>query len=311
MSAIQQSKSLNTIIMKLSEKTKIGILAILALILVYFGINYLKGINLLKKPNIYHVSFEEVHNVNKASPVLIDGYKVGIVKDMIFDFKKGRGITLVLDLVSDMKVEKGTSVAIKQTALSGAEVHLSRPEQGGQGYHSVGDTLLASPGSGDILAMTNNKIMPAIVNLLPKADSLLSSLTRLANSSEFSTILLSLELSAKELNKSMAQINQVVRRDFDPMMANLNETAGNIKQVSETLSKVDMDRIHQTLSDLSAMTHELKRAVAQLEKTDNTAGLLLNDDKLYKRIDSLANSADMLMKDIRENPKRYVHFSIF
>ncbi len=297
---------------KLNQKTRIGIFALLALLLVYIGINYLKGINLFKRDNLYYVVFEEVHNVKRASPVLIDGYKVGIVKDIEFDFEKGHGIKVELDIDSKMKLERGTQATINQTALSGAEIHLLCPAGRKSGeYLNSGDFLPAAQSTGDLLAMANTKIMPAIVDLLPKADSLLTSLTNLANSSEFGTILRSLERSAKELNKSMIEINQIVRRDFDPMMSNLSHTAANAKEITESINKVDMAKLDKVLSNLNDLTGELKATTEQLRKQDNTAGRLLTEDQLYQRVDSLVNSAEMLMRDIRQNPKRYVHFSLF
>lgn len=294
--------------MKITKETKIGLLAILALAILYAGINYLKGLNLFKKKNTYYAYFENVNNVNEASPVLIDGYKVGIVTKINFDYKKGHGAYLVCDLDPQVKLTKGTKVSISQTALSGAEIILNLPETSQASYYTPGDTLETISG-GDIFSKTA-KIIPAVAEILPKVDSLVVSINKLINRQEITDILISLNNSAKQLSNAMAKINKSADK-IDPILMNTNATVEQFKGVGEKINQIDFEKINPTLQNLQEMTSELRKVTEQLKKKDNTAGLMLNDDRLYHRIDSLANSADQLMRDIKEHPKRYVHFSVF
>lgn len=294
--------------MKLTKETKIGLLAIVALAILYAGISYLKGLNLFKKKNTYYAYFENVNNVNEASPVLIDGYKVGIVTKINFDYDKGHGAYLVCDLDPKVKLMKGTRVSISQTALSGAEIYLNRPETPTSSYYISGDTLPTGQG-GDIFSKTA-KIIPAVADLMPKIDAMITSITNLLNRQEIGNILASLQATADKLDQTMAKLNSASGQ-LDPMLSNANNAITGINGLTEKVNKIDFESINPTLKNLQEMTNELKQVTEQLKKKDNTAGLMLNDDKLYHRLDSLANSADELMKDLKKNPKRYVHFSLF
>ena len=148
--------------MRISKTTKIGALTLIALFLLYFGLNYLKGFNVFKRANVYYAAFPEVKNVNIASPVLVNGYKVGVVKSLSFDYKNGRSIVVGIDLESEYRMPKGSHLAIHQTALSGAELRIIQGDPR-DGYLNPGDTI-RSETPDDIMSVTSNKIVPSVVN---------------------------------------------------------------------------------------------------------------------------------------------------
>ena len=245
--------------MKIKKEVQIGLLAIIALVICYVGINFLKGIEVFKKSTTYYAHFENLSSVTVATPVIASGFKVGTVRDVQFDYTRGYGATVELALDPHVRVTRNSQIKIKTNPLSGAELVLSLASTSGD-LLSEGDTIASISPSGDLLSVASEQILPAVNNMMPTITSTLERLNALLNTFT----------------------QQLTRVQLDSIVLSLQKTTDQLQQVS-----------------------------AQLRSRDNTAGLLLNDPSLYNRLDSLVGSADKLMRDLKENPKRYVHFSVF
>ena len=174
-------------------------------------------------------------------------------------------------------------------------------------YLNEGDTIPSVSPTGDLLSVATEQILPAVNNMIPTINATLVRLNTLLNDKQIDTMLMSLTASTAQLNGMMANLNRT-SSSLAPVVSNVEGLTSNLNTFSRQLTAVQLDSM---LLALQKTTDQLQQVSAQLRSRDNTAGLLLNDPSLYNRLDSLVGSADKLMRDLKENPKRYVHFSVF
>ena len=292
--------------MKFKKEVQIGLLTVLALVLGYIGINYLKGIEIFKKTTTYYAHFDNLNSVTVATPVIVSGFKVGSVRDVRFDYSRGYGATVELALDPHIRVSPTSIVKIKMNPLSGSELILTINGQDARAL-SDGDTIPSVSPAGDLLSVATEQILPAVNNMMPTITQTLVRLDTLLHDKSIDSVLLALKGSSMQLHAMMAALNQS-SQSLKPVMDNVHGMTGNLNAFSAQLTQLKLDSMMQHLNET---TRQLQQVTAQLRSKDNTAGLLLSDPSLYNRLDSLVNSADRLMRDLKENPKRYVHFSVF
>ena len=292
--------------MKRKKEVQIGLLAILAIALAYVGINFLKGIEIFKKSTTYYAHFDNLNSVTVATPVLVSGFKVGTVRSVSFDYARGYGATVELSLDPHVRITPESQVRIKMNPLSGSELVLEIAPKGTQ-YLAEGDTIPSISPQGDLLSVATDKILPEVANMMPTINATLERLNALLNDKNIDSTLLGLNLASQQLHGMVAGLNQTTHR-LDPVISNVGQMTSNLATFSGQLSSMHLDSL---MLSLQSTTAQLQQVSQQLRSKDNTAGLLLNDPALYIRLDSLVRSADHLMRDLKENPKRYVRLSIF
>ena len=292
--------------MKFKKEVQIGLLTVLALVLGYIGINYLKGIEIFKKTTTYYAHFDNLNSVTVATPVIVSGFKVGSVRDVRFDYSRGYGATVEMALDPHVRVSSKSVVKIKMNPLSGSELVLTINGQDARAL-SDGDTIPSVSPAGDLLSVATEQILPAVNNMMPTITQTLVRLDTLLHDKSIDSVLLALKGSSMQLHAMMAALNQS-SQSLKPVMDNVHGMTGNLNAFSAQLTQLKLDSMMQHLNET---TRQLQQVTAQLRSKDNTAGLLLSDPSLYNRLDSLVNNADRLMRDLKENPKRYVHFSVF
>ena len=292
--------------MKFKKEVQIGLLTVLALVLGYIGINYLKGIEIFKKTTTYYAHFDNLNSVTVATPVIVSGFKVGSVRDVRFDYSRGYGATVEMALDPHVRVSSKSIVKIKMNPLSGSELVLTINGQDARAL-SDGDTIPSVSPAGDLRSVATEQILPAVNNMMPTITQTLVRLDTLLHDKSIDSVLLALKGSSMQLHAMMAALNQS-SQSLKPVMDNVHGMTGNLNAFSAQLTQLKIDSMMQHLNET---TRQLQQVTAQLRSKDNTAGLLLSDPSLYNRLDSLVNNADRLMRDLKENPKRYVHFSVF
>nr|WP_314661629.1 MlaD family protein [uncultured Porphyromonas sp.] len=292
--------------MKFKKEVQIGLLTVLALVLGYIGINYLKGIEIFKKTTTYYAHFDNLNSVTVATPVIVSGFKVGSVRDVRFDYSRGYGATVEMALDPHVRVSSKSIVKIKMNPLSGSELVLTIDGQDTR-ILSDGDTISSISPAGDLLSIATDQILPSVNNMMPTITQTLVRLDTLLHDKSIDSVLLALKGSSMQLHAMMAALNQS-SQSLKPVMDNVHGMTGNLNAFSAQLTQLKLDSMMQHLNET---TRQLQQVTAQLRSKDNTAGLLLSDPSLYNRLDSLVNNADRLMRDLKENPKRYVHFSVF
>lgn len=289
-----------------TKEAKIGLVSIISLALLYFGINYLKGINLFQPTNYYFIAFKNVKDVTVSSPVYVEGFKVGLVRDIVYDYDSVDKITVEVSLDKDMRISQGSYITIVNNFLSGAELHIHLNKYSKE-YLKPGATLEGRM-SDDMMQSIQQKILPQVEVMLPKIDSILGGLQTLVNHPALAQSLDHIEKTTGMLETSTRQLNQMLNRDVPGIMSNLQTMTANFSEVSNNLKSLDLA---STVHSINATLDNLKLTTDKLNSKDNSIGLLLNDKTLYDNLNSTTENASKLLLDLRENPKRYVHFSVF
>ena len=305
--------------MKIKNEVRIALVAVIGIMLLFFGMQFLKGLDLFSSDTPYKMKFDDISGLSASSPIYADGFRVGTVKGIDYDFNKRGDITVDVGINKEMQIPEGTRAEIVSDLLGNVQVNLLMDR-------SV-EKLLAPGGliDGTINdgAMGQVKSMvPAIQQMLPKLDSILTNVNALLANPNIAASLHNVNLITSDLTNSTRQLNQIlaqVNQQFpqlmgktDRLLDNANGTmasaGGMIANVNGKLDGVDvaatMQKVEQTLANVQQLTDKLNDKKGSL-------GLLMNDNALYDNLSSTVRDADSLLVNLKAHPKRYVHFSIF
>lgn len=291
--------------MKINKEVKIGVAGIVALFLLVYGINYLKGIHLFKPSSYFYVKFENVNGLSKSSPVFADGYRVGLVRELYYDYTRPGNVVAEIDVDPELRIPKGSTAELAAEMLGGVKMTLLLANNPRERYE-VGDTI---PG------YFNNGIMgqaagmvPQVERMLPKLDSILSSLNALLANPALPATLGNVQTLTANLATTTRRLDDLMANDLPRLAGKLDTIGENFVAISNNLKEVDyalaMQKVDATLANVKQLTDKLN-------SKDNTVGLLLNDSALYNNLNATSANAASLLEDLRLHPKRYVHFSLF
>ena len=291
---------------KFSKEIKIGIAAIISITLLYIGVNYLKGINLFKPANYYYISCSNVKDINISTPIFVDGFKVGLVRGVEYDYSPANKITLEVSLDKGMKINKGSYVSIESTLLSGAELHLQLNKYVSE-YLNPGDFMEGHVKNG-MMSSVENDILPMIADMLPKIDSILTGLQALVNNPALSQSLSNLERTTKQLEVSSQSLSTFLKNDVPEISSNLKTATSSLSLFSDNLNNLNLE---QSINSLNSTIGNLNSLTLKLNSNNGSLGLLLNDTSLYNNLNRTLDNASGLLLDVKQNPKKYVRFSLF
>jgi phospholipid/cholesterol/gamma-HCH transport system substrate-binding protein len=288
-----------------SKEMMIGLVTAVSLVILYVGVNYLKGIKVFQPVNHYFVRMPNVSELQRSSPVYIDGFKIGVVNAIDFQFDNKDFITVQVNLDKQVRVPVGSYFALKSGLTSGAYLDLLLNKYV-ETYYAIGDTLDGSSAPG-MMDQISGTLMPQVENILPRLDSILQGIQIIVNHPAFVQSLEHISATTASLENSSQQLNLMLK-DLRPMLTNLNQTSSDLAVFSGKVSQLDFDL---TMNKVNGALANIDQLSQQLNNKDNSLGLLLNDRSLYDNLDTTALNASKLLLDLRLNPKRYVHFSIF
>ena len=289
-----------------TKEAKIGLVSIVSLALLYLGINYLKGVNLFKPVNHYYVAFSNVKGVTVSSPVFVEGFKVGLVREISYDYDTTGKISVLVSLEDKMRINKGSYITVVNSFLGGAELHIHL-NTFVDDYFKSDDTIEGRMES-DMMTAVQENLLPSIERMMPKLDSILGGLQTLVNHPALTQSLAHVEQTTASLAHSSRQLDQMLAKDVPVIVENLKGITTNFESVSGQLKALDLAG---TMQAVDATLANLKLTTDKLNSADNSLGLLLNDRQLYDNLNGTMENASLLLLDLREHPKRYVHFSLF
>ncbi|MGI6242576.1 MAG: MlaD family protein [Prevotella sp.] len=298
-----------------TNEVKIAIVAIVGIVLLFFGMNFLKGISVFSNDSTYYIQFDDISGLSASNPIYANGYQVGVVKNIDYDYSGKKGVIVKFDVDNKLKISEGTSAEIVTDLMGNVNMNLLLNSNSNV-YLSPGDTLSGHINEG--MKETIAKLMPVMEKMLPKIDSIVSNLNALMadpalpqSLHNMQTLTSDLTVTTANINSLVAQLNTDVPRMLnktDYALDKIGETFDNTSKVSSNLAAIDvsgtMSKVDQTLTNVQNFTNRLERA-------DGTLGLLINDPSLYYKLNSAIVSADSLMTNLKAHPRRYVHFSLF
>jgi phospholipid/cholesterol/gamma-HCH transport system substrate-binding protein len=286
---------------ELKREAKIGLIVIAAFAIFIWGLNYLKGINLLNPTNHFYASFTQVDGLVKSSPVTLDGFQVGLVREILYQYDNPGHLVVDLDLNNKLKLPVGSRAIIKTEVVGNPEVILELGPKGGKLLEN-GDTLLSGRTPG-LMDQLSNGILADVQHLVKRADSLLSSIDGIVKSRSLNNSLTYIEKSTKELQQISVKLNYSM--DKVPSILNhVDSLTSKFSDAGTKINQIDLVSLNRTLNNIENLS-------VRLNSSDNSMGLLLNDKSLYLNLNKMTQSADSLLLDLKQKPKRYVHFSLF
>jgi phospholipid/cholesterol/gamma-HCH transport system substrate-binding protein len=291
---------------KLSRELKIGIVVVIAIGMLYFGLNYLKGINIFQPTTYFYAQYERIDGIVPTTPVMINGYQVGHVSEIIFDYTKEAPITLQITVDENLVVPKGTIAEVYDTGLMGDKAIQLKLGKSSDLMQS-GDTLQTSV-KGGLMDAVSTALLEPIEAMMPELDSTLTAVKEIIQSARIQEILSNTANATNNLQNASARLDYMMANDIEVAIKDIKNIAANFSNVSNEINAVQWD---STLHSIETVIANLEMVSNQIKSNNNTLGALLNDKELYQNLDSTVQSANALLIDLKENPKRYVHFSVF
>lgn len=289
----------------ITKEVKIGITGIVALCILFYGLNYLKGINMFQPSCHIFAKFENVNGLTQSSPVFADGVRVGIIRDIFYDYNVSKKVIVEVELHNELRIPKGSSAELVSELMGGVRMNILLANNPREKYN-MGDTIPGVVNTG--MMETAAKMLPQIEKMLPKMDSILSSLNAILGEKNIPKTINSIEKTTANLAVVSSQMRGLMSTDIPQFTKKLNTIGDNFIVISNNLKKIDyaqtMQRVDSTLENVKLLTNKLN-------SKNNTIGLLLNDPQLYNNLNSTSANAASLLEDLKSHPKRYVHFSIF
>lgn len=299
-----------------NREVKIALTAIVAIVLVYLLINFMKGINVFNSSNTYYVRFDNIAGLAVSNAVYANGYPVGIVRGIQYDYGNHERVVVAIELDKEMHMPRGTKAELVTSLMGGVTMSLMLGPNPTDNLVQ-GDTISGGLHEGAVEKV--EALMPTIMDMLPKLDSIVTNMARLSADPALAQTLRNTAEITNNLRRTSAKLDAMVGRDLPQMMQNLNKTSRNVERLSNNLAAINLQEtmnevnaslaeVKQFSANINAMTYDLN---SKLNSRDNTFGLLLNDRKLYDNLNRTVSSADSLLINVKAHPKRYVHFSIF
>lgn len=307
---------------KVSNETKVGALAAIAITLLVLGYNFLKGKDLFTSTKVYYAIYDRVEGLTGSTAVTVNGYKVGQITKVALMPEENMRVKVTIEVFSDIEIGDSSIARITNADLFGSkaiELVLSgKPKLLESGSTLISETQPSLTSSlSDIAKPLKEKIESILVSL----DSVVggeSGAHLRGTIANLDHITHNFKSTSDNLDKLVAEQSQKLDAIFGNVLSisnnlknnneNINAVIANLRRVSDTLAA---SNIKQVVANAEATLKEVALITDKINKGEGSIGLLVNDKKLYNNLEQSASSLDALLKDMKEHPKRYVHFSIF
>ncbi len=315
--------------MKIRKETKIGILVIAAIALLFVGFNYLKGVYVFEQSRIFYGVYHRINGLEKSNPVMLNGFKIGQVKKIEIE-NNGSGMLLVTMAINeDFDIPKDSKALLKAGDLLGSmQIHLIL---GNSAQLAVSGDTLTPEVEGDLVEEVNAQLRPLKMkteSLISSVDSVIKVIEVILNPESQNNLVQSfkgINDAIASLQRTSFRIDTLVRDEkirighildnINNLSAVLSENGGqldniikNFSQISDTLAKAN---ISETILKTNAALTDFENIMTKINNGEGSLGMLINNPELYNKLESATNNMDLLMEDIRVNPNRYVQFSVF
>ena len=298
---------------------KIGIVAVISLALLVWGLSFLKGENLFSTENEYIAIYDKIDGLQESNPVTLSGFKIGKVSSIDFAGDDKMSIAVRLRIMNDFDIPKGTTAKIVNMDIMGTKgIEIICPKKI-EGYHENGDTLKSSR-EGGILDQMLELVLPMkddLVGFLSASDSVMHSLNMLLNEENRNNIGASLgnlrNLTAHlsqnshridSVMRNITKISQTVGQNTD----NINRAVNNFAAFSDTLSQLNLN---QAIVDAQQSLEQLHTLLDNINNGDGSVSKIIKNDSIYNNLERASTQLDLILTEFEKNPKKYINLSVF
>lgn len=301
--------------MKFSREIKTSLLVIFGIGFFYFGFNFLKGSSIFSKQKIVYAVYEEVEGLSIGADVNINGLSIGKITKIDF-VPNSTKILVTMRIRSDLNFSKSSSAILYEAGLIGGKaIQIQTKFEQGNAIKS-GDTLpsFTQPGFTELVNQQIAPLQQKLTSTLTSVDELFDGVSNVLNNQTQEN----LKTTLTELTRTVENINSISKKldvllsdnttAIDTTLKNLASTSSNLNQISDSLAMVN---IKSMLDKYNQVAQNLNQILEQVNRGEGTAGKLINDPEVYQHLNETLNALQTLINDLKENPKRYVHFSLF
>ena len=279
--------------MKRTRELKVGILAIICLVILYFGFNFLKGINIFSPTKVYVGQFSRANGLTEQAPVYIKGYKVGLVEAIKYDFAATEAFTVSVSIDKNIALPRGTEMAlVADGLLGGGAIELQLPVMPNRAMpYQAGDTLPTHI-EGGLMENLQTGLLASVDSLLSQANGLLAMLNGEIGEGSLHATLQNIEQITRDLTQSSHDIRQLTHKQLPGIVEQVDATLDGLNNI---VADVQDANIKNTILSLDTTIQSVNEI---LHSTDGTLGLLLNDQTLYENLNQALENLDQAVLNV-------------
>ncbi len=313
--------------MKITNETKVGAISIVSLLLLIVGFNFLKGKKIFSNDTILTAKYGNIEGLQNSNPVMINGMQVGAVSTINTD-KDMRKIMVDLNITKDIHIPNNSVAVIKTNPLGTASIEILLGTA--SSFLKNKDSINTDVSTG-LLAGVMGKVDPVlsgVKNAVKSADSLLTNFNSVLDPSakaNIAAMLANLNKVTASITASTTSLNTMLNAQTGALSKSLNNVSGitgnfanNNDKINSVVSNLDKTtakfanlNLQKTIDTMDVAINNLKNLIANFSNSKGTLGMLMNDPTLYKNLASTGNKLNLLLDDVRMNPKRYINISLF
>lgn len=284
----------------------IGLSFLTSIAMIYFGINFLKGVNVFKNQNQYYAFFDDVSQLLISSPVYVKGYQIGLINNIRLIDDEPMRFLVGFNLNEPLKISEDSYLEYGVDMFGASTVKLILVAS--NGYLQPGDTLIGTKEIGLMESVAN--VLPKTDSIFQRIDSIVYSLNKLMAHPMWTSSIQGIGSTVEQLNSSSKSLNRIVsilEKDLPQISNNLSVTSSDLQEMTGKLNQLD---IEATYASIDETVNNLKILTQKINSSDNSLGLLMNDTKLHDSLNVTIDTATKLLEDIRQNPQRYLSVKV-
>ena len=300
--------------MKISNEIKTGFLAVFSIALFIFGYSYLKSNDIFVGDRTFYAVYSDVEGVVNGTPVTINGFPVGSIQKI--SFTKNNNLLVKFRIENDIKFSKNSLAQIYETGLIGGKALAIIPAYDNDSYAIDNDTLNSAiaPGLTDLVNKKITNLQVKIESMVVSADSVLNNINKVFDDSTKNNLKVSVanfNQTITDLKATSASIKNIIQTNQSGIDASLNNIKSFTRDFSEISAELNDAEIGKTFTNFKTSSENLTQILNEINNGNGTMGQIIKNDSLFQNLNNASESIDLLLEDIRLNPYRYIHFSIF
>ena len=302
--------------MKFRKEVKVGVLAVIGILMSVFSYNYLKGFNLFEKNRSFKIIYEKVDGLSISNPVTLNGFKIGNVKKINFNPDNTKELIVDIIIENDVSFPKTSYAELYETGLIGGKAIAIIPDYSNDSTVALdGDYLRGSikPGLTELVNQILPQVQLQLEIVMKNAEIVLENINSLFDAETKAQLKSSVD-DFSNLTNQLSETSDAISKLILENSQNISISVENIRLSSKRISDVSKSLSPKTIKDittnLDSVLSNLKNISKNLNSSSGTFGKLINDDNIYQNLDSTINELKVLIEDVRNNPNKYINFSV-